>query len=145
MILVHALLFVVLPVLYFCLSAFMHSKRRSGIKAAIKEFNQTLVDKRIWAQWVSDCRMVGESDDGESIYEDRYTISGNFNGRPRPPRPKGALQPVLFIKKRGNELPSRFEIYTVRRACPFRIRTCWVDFFYDLHASRILLTRILIV
>ena len=92
-------------------AAFMHSKRRSGIKAAIKEFNQTLVDKRIWAQWVSDCRMVGESDDGESIYEDQYTISGNCNGRPRPPSPKGALQPVLFIKKRGNELPSRFEIY----------------------------------
>ena len=85
----------------------MASKSRSGIKAAIKEFNQTLVDKRIWAQWVSDCRMVGENDDGESIYEDQYTMTGCCIAS----RFKGVLQPVLFIKKRGNELPSRFDIY----------------------------------
>ena len=94
--------FVFVAVLYMILNWFMNQKRKSGIKAAIKEFNQTLMSKRIWAEWNSDYNLVGEND-GETNYEDQYTINDNCRGCRR------ALQPVLFIKKRENVLSSGFE------------------------------------
>ena len=107
--------FVSLAVLYICLSCFMHHKRRSGIKAAINEFNQTLLDKRIWAQWKSNSNLVNESDDGESKYDDQYTTSMFMHVISicirRSRRSRRAMQPVLLIKRKGNVLPSGFENY----------------------------------
>ena len=95
--------FVILVVLYMIFNWFMNQKRKSGIKAAIKEFNQTLMAKRIWAEWNSDYNLVGESSDGETNYEDQYTINDNCRGCRR------VLQPVLFIKKRENILSNEFQ------------------------------------
>lgn len=95
--------FVILVVLYMILNWFMNQKRKSCIKAAIKEFNQTLMAKRIWAEWNSDYNLVGESSDGETNYEDQYTINDNCRGCRR------VLQPVLFIKKRENVLSNEFQ------------------------------------
>ena len=106
------ILFVIFGFLYMFLNWFMNRKRKSGIKAAINEFNQTLMAKRIWAEWNSDYNLVGESPDGETNYEDQYTFNDNCTGcRP-------ALQPVLFIKKREKVLPTGFDVPTVPTAPP---------------------------
>ena len=96
-------------------SCFMHYKRRSGIKKAINEFNQTLINKKIWAQWTNNPN--DENDDWESHFEDYYTgntcISMICRGKSR-----RARRAVLIIKKRGrrgNVLSSGFENYASMR------------------------------
>ena len=100
---------------YVGLFWFMHHKRRLGIKAAIKEFNQTLMNRRIWAQWISDC-YANESD--ESHFDDWYTTNMYLYKyliavirMQDTRRSRIDMQPWLLIKKREYTILRKLENY----------------------------------
>ena len=102
---------------YVGLFWFMHHKRRLGIKAAIKEFNQTLMDRRIWAQWISDY-YANESDDEESHFDDWYTTNMYLYKyliavirMQDTRRSRIDMQPWLLIKKREYTILRKLENY----------------------------------
>ena len=113
--------YIPLIIIVICIgvSCFLHHKRRSGIKKAINEFNQTLMDKNIWAQWkLSNPNLVDENDDGESQYEDYFTSNTCISmmckgGKSR--RSRRPMRIVLIIKKKGHALPRGFENYAATK------------------------------